>query len=99
LKQEKDRLQSAVNDYMRQLKSAQQDVLTAKSESQNVLMQNNNRIEELTKYVARLETVVPANKLKKVKLGEVIQPDTPEIAVEEPVLPIDDESIKSGGTF
>jgi chromosome segregation ATPase len=99
LKQEKDRLQSAVNDYMRQLKSAQQDVLTAKSESQNVLMQNNNRIEELTKYVARLETVVPANKLKKVKLGEVIQSDTPEIAVEEPVLPIDDESIKSGGTF
>ena len=99
LKQEKDRLQSAVNDYMRQLKSAQQDVLTAKSESQNVLMQNNNRIEELTKYVARLETVVPANKLKKVKLGEVVQPDTPEITVEEPVLPIDDDIVKSGGTF
>jgi len=99
LKQEKDRLQSAVNDYMRQLKSAQQDVLTAKSESQNVLMQNNNRIEELTKYVARLETVVPANKLKKVKLGEVVQPDTPEIAVEEPVLPIDNDIVKSGGTF
>ena len=99
LRQEKDRLQSAVNDYMRQLKSAQQDVLTAKSESQNVLMQNNNRIEELTKYVARLETVVPANKLKKVKLGEVVQPDTPEITVEEPVLPIGDDIVKSGGTF
>ena len=98
LKQEKDRLQSAVNDYMRQLKSAQQDVLTAKSESQNVLMQNNNRIEELTKYVARLETVVPANKLKKVKLGEVVQLDTPEITVEEPVPAIDD-IVKSGGTF
>jgi uncharacterized phage infection (PIP) family protein YhgE len=98
LRQEKDRLQNAVNDYMRQLKSAQQDVLTAKSESQNVLMQNNNRIEELTKYVARLEIVVPANKLKKVKLGEAVQPDTPEITVEEPVLPIDDV-VKSGGTF
>jgi hypothetical protein len=94
LKQEKDRLQSAVNDYMRQLKSAQQDVLTAKSESQDVLLQNNNRIEELTKYVARLEVVVPANKLKKVKLGEVVQTDTPEIAVEEPVLPIDDDIVK-----
>jgi chromosome segregation ATPase len=99
LRQEKDRLQSAVNDYMRQLKETQQEVLKVKSESQDVLLQNNNRIEELTKYVARLETVVPANKLKKVKLGEVIQPDAPEIAVEEPVLPIDDESIKSGGTF
>jgi chromosome segregation ATPase len=98
LRQEKDRLQSAVNDYMRQLKSAQQELLVVKSESQDVLMQNNNRIEELTKYVARLETVVPANKLKKVKLGEVIQPDTPEITVEEPVLPIDD-IVKSGGTF
>jgi seryl-tRNA synthetase len=98
LKQEKDRLQSAVNDYMRQLKSAQQELLVVKSESQDVLLQNNNRIEELIKYVERLETVVPANKLKKVKLGEVVQPDTPEITVEEPVLPIDD-IVKSGGTF
>jgi hypothetical protein len=49
--------------------------------------------------VTRLEAVVPANKLKRVKLGEVVQSDTPEITVEEPVLPIDDESIKSGGTF
>ena len=99
LKQEKDRLQSAVNDYMRQLKETQQEVLKVKSESQDVLLQNNNRIEELTKYVARLETVVPANKLKKVKLGEVVQPDTPEITVEEPVLPMGDDIVKSGGTF
>jgi DNA repair exonuclease SbcCD ATPase subunit len=99
LKQEKDRLQSAVNDYMRQLKSAQQDVLTAKSESQNVLMQNNNRIEELTKYVTRLEAVVPANKLKRVKLGEVVQPDASEGTVELPSLPMSDEEVKSGGTF
>jgi len=99
LKQEKDRLQSAVNDYMRQLKETQQEVLKVKSESQNVLLQNNNRIEELTKYVTRLEAVVPANKLKRVKLGEVIQSDTPEITVEEPVLPIGDDIVKSGGTF
>ena len=99
LKQEKNRLQNAVNDYMRQLKSAQQEVLAVKSESQDVLLQNNNRIEELTKYVARLENVVPANKLKKVKLGEVVQPDTPEITVEEPVLTMGDDIVKSGGTF
>jgi DNA repair exonuclease SbcCD ATPase subunit len=99
LKQEKDRLQSAVNDYMRQLKETQQDVLKVKSESQDVLLQNNNRIEELTKYVTRLEAVVPANKLKRVKLGEVVQPDASEGTVELPSLPMSDEEVKSGGTF
>lgn len=98
-KQEKNRLQNTVNDYMRQLKSAQQEVLAVKSESQNVLLQNNNRIEELTKYVARLENVVPANKLKKVKLGEVVQTDIQ--AIEEITLPIHDDEVlvKTGGTF
>jgi DNA repair exonuclease SbcCD ATPase subunit len=99
LKQEKDRLQSAVNYYMRQLKETQQDVLKVKSESQDVLLQNNNRIEELTKYVTRLEAVVPANKLKRVKLGEVVQPDASEGTVELPSLPMSDEEVKSGGTF
>jgi chromosome segregation ATPase len=99
LRQEKDRLQSAVNDYMRQLKETQQDVLKVKSESQDVLLQNNNRIEELTKYVTRLEAVVPANKLKRVKLGEVVQPDASEGTVELPSLPMSDEEVKSGGTF
>lgn len=94
--QEKDRLQTAVNDYMRQLKQSKDELLKVKSESQDVLMQNNIRIEELTKYVARLEAVVPASKLKKVKLGEVIQPDTPEIT--ESQLPIED-NVKAGGTF
>lgn len=94
--QEKDRLQSAVNDYMRQLKQTKDELLKVKSESQDVLLKNNNRIEELTKYVTRLEAVVPANKLKKVKLGEVIQPDTPEQT--ESQLPIDD-NVKAGGTF
>ena len=89
MRQEKDRLQSAVNDYMRQLKETQQEVLKVKSESQDVLLQNNNRIEELTKYVTRLEAVVPANKLKKLKVGEV----------DESMLLINDDVEKSGGTF
>ena len=74
-------------------------MLAVKSESQNVLLQNNNRIEELTKYVARLENVVPANKLKKVKLGEVVQTDIQ--AIEEITLPIHDDEVlvKTGGTF
>jgi hypothetical protein len=42
---------------------------------------------------------VPANKLKKVKLGESIQPETPEVTEIIPSLPLDDESVKNGGTF
>ena len=99
LAQEKQRLQSAVNDYMRQLNEAKNEVLRVKSESQDVLLQNNNRIEELTKYISRLEVAVPANKLKKVKLGESIQPETPEFTEPAPSLPLDDESVKNGGTF
>ena len=102
LKQEKDRLQNAVNDYMRQLKATQREVLLVKSESQNVLLQNNNRIEELTKYIEKLEIMIPSNKLKKVRLGETIQPETSiEFMVEESKLPMDtnDDNIKSGGSF
>jgi len=102
LKQEKDRLQNAANDYMRQLKATQQEVLLVKSESQNVLLQSNNRIEELTKYIEKLEIIIPSNKLKKVRLGETMQPETSiEFMVEESKLPIDtnDDNIKSGGSF
>mgnify|MGYP000942709347 CR=1 FL=1 len=102
LKQEKDRLQNAVNDYMRQLKATQQEVLLVKSESQNVLLQSNNRIEELTKYIEKLEIIIHSNKLKKVRLGETMQPETSiEFMVEESKLPIDtnDDNVKSGGSF
>ena len=87
---------------MRQLKATQQEVLLVKSESQNVLLQSNNRIEELTKYIEKLEILIPSNKLKKVRLGETIQPETSiEFMIEESKLPIDtnDDNIKSGGSF
>jgi chromosome segregation ATPase len=87
--QDRDRLQNAVNDVMRQLKSAKEELLKSKSESQDVLIKNNNRIEELTKYVTRLEAAIPAAKLKKVKLGESIQTDSPETT----------ENVENGGTF
>lgn len=113
LKQEKDRLQNAVNDYMRQLKATQQEVLLVKSESQNVLLQSNNRIEELTKYIEKLEILIPSNKLKKVRLGETTQPETSiEFMAEESKGPVEivftksnlhmdtnDDNIKSGGSF
>ena len=50
----------------------------------------------------KLEILIPSNKLKKVRLGETIQPETSiEFMVEESKLPMDtnDDNIKSGGSF
>lgn len=88
LRNEKSRLQSAVNDYMRQVKTLQSELMEVRAESQEVLIKNNNHIEELNKYINRLESVVPANKLKKVKLGE-ISPIVEEPSNEIPVSTIE----------
>jgi DNA repair ATPase RecN len=93
LKQEKDRLQSAVNDYMRQIKKLNEDLLKAKSESSDALVKNATQVEELNKYIQKLEMVVPANKLKKVKTGDI----SDFVKIEEPI--VDDETVKNGGTF
>jgi myosin heavy subunit len=92
--QEKNRLQQAVNDYMRQLNDTKNELMRAKSESQDVLIRNNTRLDELTKYIEKLELELPANKLKKVKTNgsaviseKVIQTETP------------DSGVRSGGTF
>jgi DNA repair ATPase RecN len=93
LKQKKDRLQSAVNDYMRQIKKLNEDLLKAKSESSDALVKNASQVEELNKYIQKLEMVVPANKLKKVKTGDI----SDFVKIEEPI--VDDETVKNGGTF
>lgn len=93
LRNEKSRLQSAVNDYMRQVKNLQSELMEVRAESQEVLIKNNNHIEELNKYINRLESVVPANKLKKVKMGEI----TP--VVEEPSNEIPVSTIEQALTF
>jgi len=101
-KQEKDRLQSAVNDYMRQLKTAQEELSSFKKASQDVLLQNNNRIEELTRHIIKLESVSSVNKVKKVKLGEIAQLNILGDAVEIEKLPMEyitNDIVKAGGTF
>jgi SMC interacting uncharacterized protein involved in chromosome segregation len=90
---EKNRLQNAVNDYMRQLEETRKEILKVKSESQEILIQNVNKIEELNRYILKLENVVPAAKLKKVRLGENVQPEPIDNAQEE------NDLVKSGGTF
>lgn len=77
---EKDRLQSAVNNYMKQVKSLEE-----------TSVDNNKRIEELTKYVDKLEMVVPANKLKKLKVVDLTAFGVEEVEVKD--------NVKSGGTF
>jgi hypothetical protein len=92
---EKDRLQSAVNGYMRQIKSLEDEVKNVRSQSQEVLISNNKRIEELTKYIDKLEMVVPANKLKKVKSIDLTEFESKEVLLQEDV----EDNVKSGGTF
>jgi chromosome segregation ATPase len=92
---EKDRLQSAVNGYMRQVKDLENEIKDVRSQSQEVLISNNKRIEELTKYIDKLEMVVPANKLKKVKSIDLTEVESKEVVVQEDV----EDDIKSGGTF
>jgi hypothetical protein len=77
---EKDRLQSAVNNYMKQVKSLEE-----------TSVDNIKRIEELTKYIDKLEMVVPANKLKKLKVVDLTAFGVEEVEVKD--------NVKSGGTF
>jgi predicted RNase H-like nuclease (RuvC/YqgF family) len=77
---EKDRLQSAVNTYMKQIKTLEE-----------TSVDNTKRMEELTKYIDKLEMVVPANKLKKLKSVDLTAFGSEKIEVQ------DDK--KSGGTF
>jgi uncharacterized coiled-coil DUF342 family protein len=88
LRVEKDRLQAAANYYMRQVKKLQDEIILVKSQSQDVLLNNSKRLDELSKYVDKLEQAVPANKLKKLKTNELP-------VVEEVV----EDNVKAGGTF
>ena len=87
IRAEKDRLQAAVNEYMRKNRDLEEQVLKAKSKSSDALLSNQKTIEELNEYIHRLESVVPANKLKKVKTSNG-QPEQSDVV-----------EIKSGGSF
>lgn len=60
---DRNRLQSAVNDYMRQVKKLEDDKL----ENQIFVDKLNNSISTLNKYISNLEPLVPVSKLKKIK--------------------------------
>ena len=79
IREEKTRLQAAVNDYMKQNKTLTTDLNKYKSE-----------VEEQNKYIAKLEELVPLNKLRKLRKVDITEfaEKTPEV-----------DNIKSGGTF
>jgi chromosome segregation ATPase len=56
LKTDRDRLQSAVNDYMKQVKRLETKIQSVEEEKI-----------ELNKYIEKLETNIPVTKLKKLK--------------------------------
>lgn len=97
IRAEKYRLQAAVNEYMRKNRDLEEQVLKAKSESSDALLSNQKTIEELNKYIQRLESVVPANKLKKVKTSNISQPEQSDSVAVTEVVELD--NIKSGGSF
>ena len=79
IREEKTRLQAAVNDYMRQNKTLTADLAKYKSE-----------VEDQNKYIAKLEELVPLNKLRKLR-----KVDITEFVEKAP----ESDNVKSGGTF
>jgi hypothetical protein len=79
IREEKARLQAAVNDYMKQNKTLTTDLTKFKSE-----------VEEQNKYIAKLEELVPLNKLRKLRKVDITEfvEKAPEV-----------DNVKSGGTF
>jgi predicted nucleic acid-binding Zn-ribbon protein len=62
LKADKDRLQSAVNDYMKQVKRLETEIQAIKEEKI-----------ELNKYIEKLETNISVTKLKKLKTVDLTE--------------------------
>jgi prefoldin subunit 5 len=60
---DRNRLQSAVNDYMKQVKKLEDE----KAENQIISNDLKNSISTLNKYISNLEPLVPVTKLKKLK--------------------------------
>ena len=88
-KQEKDRVQNSLNDFMRKNKILQDELNDSKMSSQKTMQEMSDNITHLNKYVARLEEQLPASKLKKIRLGGAVSEE----------LQTTESTIKNGGSF
>ena len=84
--QEKDRIQTALNDYMRK-----------HADLQVVIGEKDGEIAKLKEYIDKLEQAVPISKLKKINPEKKFEEPTPVIVPEEP--PIVKQVVKDGSSF
>jgi predicted nucleic acid-binding Zn-ribbon protein len=66
--EEKNRIQSALNEEMRKLSNLKKE-----------LDGKNSEIEKLKEYVSKLEEIAPVSKLKKIKVFEEVKSEIPKI--------------------
>jgi len=89
---DKARLQTAVNNQMKEISALKTSIETLQKEQ-----------EDKQNYIAQLEEMLPNSKKKKLGIAIVEEPTTPEVKKEEPVLEKSDNDVlkftSSGGTF
>ena len=87
--QEKDRIQSALNDYMRK-----------HADLQAVITERDGEIGKLKEYIDKLEQAVPISKLKKINPEKKFEEPTPApvLLLEEPPITKKQE-VKDGSSF
>jgi len=94
--QEKNRLQNAVNSYMRQIKTLEEDNNSLREENNELNRDYKDQIEKLEIKINGLIALVPINKLRK--MGITI-PKNDDINTENIVQENDTFEIKNGGSF
>jgi len=86
--QEKDRIQTALNDYMRK-----------HADLQAVIAERDEEIGKLKEYIDKLEQAVPVSKLKKINPEKKFEEPAPVIVPEEPPPTTTKQVVKDGSSF
>jgi len=96
VQQEKNRLQNAVNSYMRQIKTLEEDNYSLKNDIDKINREYKDHIEKLEIKINGLIALVPVNKLKKMGI-DISKVNS--INTENNVQEGDTFEIKNGGSF
>lgn len=101
IQKEKNRLQIAVNDYLRQIRTLEEEKKFLKDEIERIQKNYNDQIEKLEIKINGLIAIAPIAKLKK--MGITISKDViisnDDINIENTIQENDISDIKNGGTF
>jgi len=105
--QEKDRIQSALNEYMRKhadleivLGQKDSEIVRINSEKDSEIVRINSEKDKLKEYIDKLEQAVPISKLKKINPDKKFEEPTPApvLLIEEPPV-IKKQEVKDGSSF